>query len=858
MRKTLCLCMVALLCFCNLSAQNPRKDNKIFDNKLTKQESEYLHFLYDYMPLSDLADYEGEFFLNQVRYAIKARETFSWGSKIPENIFKHFVLVYRVNNENLDTARMFMFESLKDRIKDMSMYDAALEVNHWCHERVNYKASDGRTSSPLATIRTSWGRCGEESTLTVTALRAVGLPARQCYTPRWAHTDDNHAWVEVWIDGKWHHLGACEPEPELDIAWFDAPAKRAMMVHTTVFGKYKGQEEKNHEGKLYDKINLLSNYAATKKLEISVKDENGKPVKDAQVSFGLYNYAEFYPIAKILTDANGVASLTTGLGDLMIWVKKDNQSASALVKAETDKAELVLQNTFFNSHTETFKICPPVAKQVKRLSGEKVTENLKRFDYEDSLREAYLKTFPRNADSVKRKAERISRNGLSFSSNEEAEKAEKLIDDSWGNYREIERVLASGEELSIDILSLLYEKDLRDVEADVVLSHLKAYKNYPAKEKALQEFVLNPRVQLEKITPYRGFLQKYFANQAEVFIANPQSIADWIKQNIILNNEENYYGVQISPAGILKLKQCDILSREIFFVTIARSFGIAARYDWAVGKAQYKTSSTEDWKYPQFEQERIEPMGFVTVSNSTKNKIKPDYYAHFTLQRLIGNEYKTLDFEYDPKFASFPETLRIAAGDYRLMSGNRDADGNIYVREEYFSVKENDTAKVEVVMAEIKSDLKAFGKVNLRKLFSKTTTENTNTKDIKYAKGLVLAITDSYSEPEKHLMADLELVKNDMETWGGDIVFATAKTPDAKLLSLYPNLPKQTTFVQDKHKSVQKQILKATGFDFSNEYPLLCFISKTGEIFFLSEGYRIGSGESLLKVIHQLNLEGEK
>lgn len=161
-------------------------------------------------------------------------------------------------------------------------------------------------------------------------------------------------------------------------------------------------------------------------------------------------------------------------------------------------------------------------------------------------------------------------------------------------------------------------------------------------------------------------------------------------------------------------------------------------------------------------------------------------------------------------------------------------------------------------MAEIKSDLKAFGKVNLRKLFSKTTTENTNTKDIKYAKGLVLAITDSYSEPEKHLMADLELVKNDMETWGGDIVFATAKTPDAKLLSLYPNLPKQTTFVQDKHKSVQKQILKATGFDFSNEYPLLCFISKTGEIFFLSEGYRIGSGESLLKVIHQLNLEGEK
>ena len=106
MRNTLYIYLVALLCICNLSAQNPRNDNKIFDENLTKQESEYLHFLYDYMPLCDLADYDGEFFLNQVRYAIKARETFSWGSKIPEDIFKHFVLVYRVNNENLDTATL--------------------------------------------------------------------------------------------------------------------------------------------------------------------------------------------------------------------------------------------------------------------------------------------------------------------------------------------------------------------------------------------------------------------------------------------------------------------------------------------------------------------------------------------------------------------------------------------------------------------------------------------------------------------------------------------------------------------------------------------------------------------------------
>jgi hypothetical protein len=312
MKKIFVLSLVLLVSLGCLNAQNPRENKAIFEKAKTEQEKQYLQFLYEYMPLNDLADYDGDFFLNQVRYAIKARETFAWGKIIPEDIFKHFVLVYRVNNENLDTARMYIFETLKDRIKGMSMYDAALEVNHWCHEKVNYKASDGRTSSPLATIRTSWGRCGEESTFTVTALRAMGLPARQCYTPRWAHTDDNHAWVEVWIDGVWHYLGACEPEPELDIAWFDAPVKRAMMVHTTVFGKYNGKEQKNFESDLYSKINLLSNYTDTKRLEIKVLDSKGNTVENAQVSFGLYNYAEYYPIAKIYTDKNGVAKLETG------------------------------------------------------------------------------------------------------------------------------------------------------------------------------------------------------------------------------------------------------------------------------------------------------------------------------------------------------------------------------------------------------------------------------------------------------------------------------------------------------------------------------------------------------------------
>ena len=99
-----------------------------FMDTLAPAEREAMQFLYAYMPYSDLADYSPDFFLNQVRYAFAARDTMPWGRAVPEDLFRHFVLVYRVNNENLDTARQFMFHQLRDRVRGLSMYDAALEV----------------------------------------------------------------------------------------------------------------------------------------------------------------------------------------------------------------------------------------------------------------------------------------------------------------------------------------------------------------------------------------------------------------------------------------------------------------------------------------------------------------------------------------------------------------------------------------------------------------------------------------------------------------------------------------------------------------------------------------------------------
>ena len=270
--------------------------SEVLEN-LSGSRRQAMQFLYAYMPLPDIADYSAEYHLENVDYALKARAEMPWGKQVPVREFLHFVLPVRVNNENLDCSRPAFYKELKERVENLSMREAVLEVNHWCHEKVTYTPSDIRTSSPLATVRTAYGRCGEESTFTVAALRAVGIPARQVYTPRWVHTDNNHAWVEAWVDGKWHFLGACEPEPVLDLAWFNAPASRGMLMHTNVFGRYDGPEEVLSVTPCYTEINVTANYAPVVTTGINVVDENGVPLK-ATVEFKIFNYAEFFTAAE--------------------------------------------------------------------------------------------------------------------------------------------------------------------------------------------------------------------------------------------------------------------------------------------------------------------------------------------------------------------------------------------------------------------------------------------------------------------------------------------------------------------------------------------------------------------------------
>ena len=833
----------------------------VFNDQMTPEEREALTFMYAYMPIGDITDYSGDFYLKNIRSSFQARNEMPWGDSIPEDIFRHFVLPVRINNENLDESRMVFFDELKDRVKGLSLYDAVLEVNHWCHEKVIYTPSDGRTSSPLASVKTAYGRCGEESTFTVAALRSVGIPARQVYTPRWAHTDDNHAWVEAWVNGKWYFLGACEPEPVLNLGWFTGPAYRGMLMHTKVFGKYNGPEDIMERTDGYTEINVIDNYAPSAKAVITVTDANGKPVKDALVEFKIYNYAEFNSVARKKTDADGKCSLSAGKGDMLVWASKDGKFGYSKVSFGKDgEVTIALNKKPGDVETIALDIIPPVDGSIPaEVTPEQKEANAKRLLEEDAIRNKYVATF-----YTEEKAEALAKElGI------DPMKTEDFMIGSRGNWMEIEKFLretpAEKRAQAMALLDVVSAKDLRDTPASVLTDHLN---NTPAVQSEwFNEYIMNPRVANEFLTPYKSFfaanIEPSLAKQA---VENPQALVDWVKNNVSINDALNAQRIPIMPMGVWKSRIADKGSRNIFFVAVARSLGIPARIEPVARKIQYfKDNAWVDVDFEAAVQTTAKQGKVIASYQPIKALQDPKYYSHFTIAKVLPNgTLQTLNFERggnvdmglgDTWSGLLKKPLSMDEGNYMLVTGTRMANGSVLAEIEFFNVEADKTTPIQLEMRESKDEIQVIGNFNSENKFKRADNGEETSLLATTGRGYyIVALLGSRQEPTNHAMRDIAAVKKELEDWGRGIVLLF---PDEKGYKNFDpkefgDLPGTITYGLDIDGAIQKEMATAMKLQNANTLPIFLIADTFNRVVFVSQGYTIGLGEQLMKVIHKL------
>jgi len=825
------------------------------------EETEALKFLYAYMPMGDVTDYSTSYYLDNIRQSFETRREMNWGNKIPEMLFRHFVLPIRVNNENLDRSRMSFYKELKKRVAGLDMKTAILEVNHWCHEKVTYTPSDGRTSSPSASVLSAYGRCGEESTFAVAALRSVGIPARQVYTPRWAHTDDNHAWVEAWADGKWYFLGACEPEAVLNLGWFNAPASRAMLMHTKVFGHYNGPEEVMLETATFTEINLIDNYAETARTDFKVVDANGHAVANARIDFKIYNYAEFCTVATKYTDSKGMTFLTSGKGDMLVWASKEGKYNYAKASFGKDKLVTIklVRDQKFDTSREAFPIeaidivPPPEKVKLPYVSDAMRKENEHRKSAEDSIRNAYTGTFM-NKEAATAFVKSLSSDKDAIALNPDS--VVPLLTKARGNHRIIANFIKRHtDERAIQLLKTLSDKDLRDITDDILED------SYNTKAG-----ILNPRVELEMLTPYKQFFLKAIPqDQAEQFRTSPDKLVNWCKQNIKVVTDAEAGTNAMSAEGVWKAKTTNSRSRNIFFVDVARSLGIEARQDPVTSKIQYQDKNHK-WIDVNFDSAKqiATPTGRIVLNyQPTATLQNPEYYSHFTITQIKDGKTNLLSFDEGQvdmgggtSWANvFKNGTTLDQGTYILVSGTRLANGSVLANTQIFRIKAGQTTTLDLKLRTNFSDVSVIGKFNSELKFYST--ESLKEKSILEQTGrgyFIVGILGVGQEPTNHALRDIAKMKTSLDKWGRPMVFLFTDEEQMKKYKSdeFGKLPISVHYGIDTNGAIQKQIAENMKLANGTLLPIFIIADTFDRVVFVSQGYTIGLGAQLQEVIDKL------
>lgn len=742
--------------------------------------------------------------LRIVRHAMKVRAEMPWGNAIPEWMFRAFVLFPKVNNERIVPYQEVIYEELAPRLKGLSMTQAVQEVNIWTCERATYQSTDDRTADALTVLRRTFGRCGEESTLLVSVLRSVGIPARQVYAPRWSHCDDNHAWVEAWVDGEWHYLGACEPEVVLDSGWFTAAASETMLVHTRAYGvEPEGERVENRIGNAY-LINRTAAYANTRLLTVKVV-ENGQPKAGVVVRFEIANMAELYPINEQMTDADGVVTLLTGLGTMNLHVHDGEKYLRSSVDVDScdcvtldfaDAVQLEMPSVFSQRAPKESKIQPSEFTEDVLAKHAAVLENCER------LRAERIASFPKtDADVAK----------------------------AFGNHGEIEAFLQDARfdmEDKRALLATLTYKDFGDVTAAALTDALEnalPFKGvYPAE--IWREGVLAPRVWLEPLTPSRNVLKEAFPQK--------EALGLW---NALCENIEicEMMPATLTPelCSMVHAKKAGRSALDALFVAAARANGIAARLNPGSGEKEIWNG-----EWTALVPARQADAKLILTEKSGSELV---YGVHFTVGVKENGAFRTLSM--NGTVLRDRLEIPVFAGKYRVMACSRQINGSYDGAILPVEIASGEVKEIEVTMPEDRS-AQLVQCVKLPKLAAggKNLPEE--------GRPAIIALIAPGQEPTEHFLNELLDAKGAILESGAAVqLLADENTENAKLQMVLNEIAAAQLLMHPQAGTLLqwRSLLNAGEL----RLPLVVAVDDAGNGRFAIANYNVGSVLSMLRAI---------
>lgn len=773
------------------------------------------------MPYCDKTDISNEVLEAYADHACFLREQVAWCRELPEDIFLENVAAYRINSERIEDCRRWFYDMVMPGVEGLSLKEAILKANLWCAQNATYHQADYRTANAVTVYKSGFGRCGEESTFAVTVLRSIGIAARQVYAPLWSHCNDNHAWVEVYCDGRWQYLGACEPEPVLNRGWFDLPASKAMLVHARAFGLLANQPDVIGQNGSVVYYNVTEHYAKTVDVTFAVKTADGEPLSDAWVKLSVLNYAHFGNIATLKTDAEGNAKARLGMGSVKLSCMKDGAFLSALLNVtESGTVEVELKAVCRDVWTESCFIAPvggvgeddEAAPEVfvafqQELEAAKVMRENRISSYYDEKRAA---RFP---------------------------EAEEILRTAGGNFEEVIRFLERDDDpYRLKLLQNLTQKDYYDLNADVLDEHLTCALAFAGKndipEDIFVKYLLSPRLEYEELSTWRREILEALGDRAAVYAKEPERIWTEICEKVELPKEDAYDTLRMKPVSILSGMRGSWSDKKNLFLAVARSCGVPARLHPITKAAEFYKNGAFCSAVPV--KEEGEKTAVTFLANGEKSWT---YMTDWGVERLEEHGYRPLDLEHE-EWAQDKLVVMAEPGDYRITTTIRLLNGDQLFKEYCFTLgSEERTIALEKHSGYKDMDEGAV----LPEVEVRTEIGKTALSDLRKGRRAIYAWIREGEEPTEHILNEMLERISDVKNCRDRIFLLSMRPPKAsgtlkRLMDAVPGIG----FYDVDSFDTAVEAAAAMGAE-KKKYPLALVVNEEGKGIYATCGYNVGS-----------------
>ena len=359
-------------------------------------------------------------------------------------------------------------------------------------------------------------------------------------------------------------------------------------------------------------------------------------------------------------------------------------------------------------------------------------------------------------------------------------------------------------------------------------------------------YVLNPRVEDELLRPYRkGILSFFTEEQKAAFHANPAEIWNYIQAHIIAYPDNERETVMETPYECLVSGIGTERSKKVLFVAIARTLGIPARLNPDNKVMEY-------WVKDQFVSVLKQQKGGAVLTLKKEADAVWNYYQNWTMGRLVGNEFVSLNLT-GRSWKGDTLELALIPGIYRIITTNRLPNGNQFAWEKTFTIKEGGQREETLRLREAQlGDM--LERISLPEFEVKDSAENTVTcaELTKGGKKILMWLEES-REPTEHILNEMLEHAEKFHEFENSISFMI-RTPEAKQDPLLAKVLKMFPNVSIYYDSFEENIelLGRRMYVDPDKLPLILVTNGESVGIYATSGYNVGTGDMLIRIMEEV------